>query len=138
MRLFRWRKSNTVFVPAIDDEHKMIFQAAGELQQALDTGAPLFEVQEILHRLIASTEDHFAHEEELMRGAQYGSLAWHRQQHDAVRKRLRQFAPLIEQGDTAAGHELVEFFTHWLDDHTAVTDRMLGAHLRNQERAQIR
>jgi len=138
MRAFRWKKSNTVFVTAIDDEHKAIFQAAGELQQALHTRAPLFQVQEILHRLIASTEDHFAHEEKLMRGARYLSFDWHRQQHDTVRKRLRTYAPLVEQGDGEAGHQLVEFLTRWLDDHTAVTDRMMGAYLRNQERTQIR
>ena len=134
MRFFRWKKSNTVFVPAIDDEHRAIFQATGELQEALHTRAPLFKVQEILHRLIASTEDHFAHEEKLMRGARYLSFDWHRQQHETVRKRLRLYAPLIEQGDVQAGNELVGFLTNWLEDHTAVTDRMLGAYLRNQER----
>jgi hemerythrin-like metal-binding protein len=138
MQLFHWKKSNTVFTPAIDDEHKTIFQATGELQQALHTRAPLFQVQEILHRLIACTEDHFAHEEKLMRGARYLAFDWHRQQHDAVRKRLRTYGPLVEQDDREAGHQLVEFLTRWLDDHTAVTDRMMGAYLRNQERAQIR
>ena len=138
MRAFCWRKSNTVFAPAIDDEHKTVFQATGELQQALHTGAPLYQVQEILHRLIASTEDHFAHEEKLMRGAHYLSFDWHRQQHEAVRKRLRQYAPLIEQGNTEAGHEFVDFLVRWLEEHTAVTDRMMAAYLRNQERAQLR
>jgi hemerythrin len=138
MRFFRWRKSNAVFVPAFDDEHQTIFHATGELQQALHTRAPRFEVQEILRRLIACTEDHFAHEEKLMRGTRYLAFDWHRQQHETARKRLRQFAPLIEQGDREAGHRLIEFLTHWLEDHTAVTDRMMGAYLRNQERAQIR
>jgi len=138
MQFFRWKKSNTVFVPTIDDEHKTIFQATGELQQALHTRAPLFQVQEILHRLIAATEDHFANEEKLMRGARYLSFDWHRQQHDTVRKRLRILAPLVEQGDRDAGHQLVEFLSRWLEDHTAVTDRMMGAYLRNQERALIR
>ncbi|HUB80834.1 MAG TPA: hemerythrin family protein [Bryobacteraceae bacterium] len=138
MRFFHWRNSNTVFTPAIDDEHKTIFQATGEFQQALHTRAPLFQVQEILHRLIASTEDHFANEEKLMRGARYLAFDWHRQQHDAARKRLKTFAPLVEQGDRDAGHQLVEFLTRWLDDHTAVTDRMMSAYLRNQERARIR
>jgi hemerythrin len=137
MRLFKWSKSNAVFVPTIDDEHRTIFKATSELQQALLNGAPLFEVQEILHRLIASAEDHFAHEEKLMRGARYLSFDWHKQQHDTARKRFRRYAPLIENGDQQAGHELVEFFTNWLNDHTAVTDRMMGAYLRNQDRARI-
>ena len=138
MRLFHWSKSNAVFLPDIDDEHQAIFQATGELQQALHTRAPLFQLQEILHRLIATTEDHFAHEEGLMHGARYLSFDWHRQQHDTVRKRFKEYAPRIEQGDREAGHLLVEFFTRWLEDHTAVTDRMMGAYLRNQERTLIR
>ena len=138
MRLFRWSKSNAVFLPAIDDEHRAIFQAAGELQQALHTRAPIFEVRDILHRLIAATEDHFAHEEGLMHGARYLSFDWHRQQHDTVRKRFKQYAPLIEEGDGEAGRRLVEFFTRWLEDHTSVTDRMMGAYLRNRERTLIR
>jgi hemerythrin-like metal-binding protein len=137
MRLFKWGKSNAVFVPAIDDEHRAIFQATGELQQALAGGAPLFQVQEILHRLIACLEDHFAHEEKLMRGTRYLSFDWHKQQHDTARKRLRQYVPLIENGDLEAGNALVEFIANWLHDHTTVTDRMMGAYLRNQERARI-
>jgi hemerythrin len=72
-----------------------------------------------------------------MRSARYLSFEWHKQQHDTARKRLRQYVPLIEAGDAQAGAALVEFLTHWLDDHTAVTDRMMGAFLRNRQRAHI-
>jgi hemerythrin-like metal-binding protein len=138
MRLFHWSKSNSVFVPALDDEHQAIYRITGELQNALHSRAPLSQVQEILQRLVACTENHFAHEEKLMRGTRYLSFDWHRQQHGTARKRLKHYGALIEAGDREAGLELVKFFTHWLDDHTAVTDRMMGAHLRNRERASIR
>jgi len=137
MGLFKWHKSNSVFVSDIDQEHRAIFQAAGELQRALRSRAPLFQTQEILHRLIACSEDHFAHEERLMRGSRYLSFEWHKQQHDTVRKRLRRYVPLVENGDAEAGTELIEFLTHWLNDHTAVADRMMGAFLRNQQRTLI-
>jgi hemerythrin len=42
--------------------------------------------------------------------------------------------PLIEDGDRQAGVALIEFLSRWLKDHTALADRMLGAHLRNQDR----
>jgi len=54
-----------------------------------------------------------------------------------VRKRMRQFAPLIEAGDVEAGTALIEFLSRWLRDHTGLTDRMMGAFLRNQQRARI-
>lgn len=138
MRVFHWSKSNEVFVRTIDDEHQAVFHALGELQNALHSGASRTKVTEILHRLIGGLEEHFDHEEKLMRGARYLSFDWHRRQHNTVRKRLRQFVPLIEEGDRDAGHELVEFLKRWLEDHTAVSDRMMGAYLRNQERTLIR
>lgn len=138
MSLFRWRKSNAIFVPAIDKEHQTIFEETAAFQEALDAGTPQAELREILHRLLAATEEHFAHEEKLMRSSRYLSFDWHRRQHETARKRLSRYAPLVEQGDREAGRELVEFLSGWLDDHTKVTDRMMAAHLRNQERAQTR
>ncbi|MGA2194541.1 MAG: hemerythrin family protein [Bryobacteraceae bacterium] len=134
MRPFKWTKANACFVPKIDDEHRAIYHDADELQRSLTAAAPEFAILEILHRLIATTEDHLLYEEGLMRSTRYEAYDWHRQQHDTLRKRLRQFVPLIEDGDRQAALTLVEFLSKWLKDHTALADRMLGAHLRNQDR----
>jgi hemerythrin len=134
MRHFHWTDSDSVFVPEIDSEHRAIFEATGALEQALNDHAPAFEVEALLHLLIACTGDHLAHEENLMFRSGYASFAWHKRQHDTLRKRMRRYAPLIERGDAEAGTALVEFLTHWLTDHTGVTDRMMGAHLRNRSR----
>jgi hemerythrin len=98
MPLFHWSKSNSVFLPAIGDERRTIFQA-----NALDGCAPLSKVQEILYGLIRCAEDYFAHEEKLMRGAHDLAFDWHRQQHDTARKRLASYRPLIE-AETARQH----------------------------------
>jgi hemerythrin len=137
MRLFHWTQSNAVFLPAIDEEHQEIYSIAGELQTALDAKAPVFHVREVLHRLIAATEDHFAHEEHLMRQSRYAAFGWHKQQHNTARRRMRDLAPFIEKGDTAAGETLLEFLSKWLHDHTSLTDRMMSAFLRNQQRAAV-
>jgi len=134
MRLFKWSKANACFVPELDNEHRAIYREADELQQSLTAAAPEFEILEILHRLVATTEDHLLHEEGLMRSTRYDAREWHRQQHDTLRKRLRQFLPLIEGGDRQAALALIEFLSKWLKDHTTLADRMLGAHLRNQDR----
>jgi hemerythrin-like metal-binding protein len=134
MRLFKWSKANACFVPDLDDEHRAIFSVADELQLSLTGAAPDFEILEIFHRLIATAEDHLLHEEGLMRSTRYDARAWHKHQHDTLRKRLRQFVPLVEAGDRQAAIALIEFLSKWLKDHTALADRMLGAHLRNQNR----
>jgi hemerythrin len=137
MRLFHWSKSNAVFVPEIDDEHRAIYQAGADLQQAFDSGAPLVCVQEILGALITVTEEHFAHEERLMRRGHYESFSWHKQQHDTARRRIKEYASQIEAGDAEAGKALNEFLSKWLHDHMGLTDRMMGAFLRNQQRAHV-
>jgi hemerythrin len=131
MRSLKWSISHAVFVTEIDDEHKEIFEALSDFQ---NVSAGRGEVRGALQRLTSRIADHFAHEERLMRAARYGSLRWHKQRHDAARRRVEGLVLQIEAGDAKAGAELVEYLTSWLHDHTRVADRMMGAALRNHRR----
>lgn len=137
MQRFKWTKAHAVFLPQVDAEHRNLFHLADELQAAVLVKADSAEVLEILRALIAATEDHFSHEERRMREAHYPSYAWHKQQHDTLRKRVSQFVPSIESGDREAAILLLEFLSGWLKDHTSVTDRMMAAHLRNFDRQPV-
>ena len=70
-----------------------------------------------------------------MQSTGYPSYGWHRQQHETARRRLKLFVPLIESGDKEGTELFLEFLSGWLEDHTTVTDRMMGAYVRNYERA---
>jgi len=134
MRLFKWTKALAVFIPEIDAEHQTIFRMADDLHQAVLTHAPVSRIQELLRALAAYTEDHMAHEEKIMRSLRYPAFAWHKNQHDTVRKRIAYFGPLIETGDPEAAEMLVEFLSQWLKDHLGLADRMMTAYVRNQRR----
>src|SRR5438045_9679045 len=84
----KWTMSNAVFVTEIDDEHKEIFEALSTVQEALTHCVQLPEISKRMERLVASIQEHFAHEERLMRAARYGSLRWHKDAHHAARKRV--------------------------------------------------
>ena len=131
MPLFKWSKSHAVHINEIDAQHRNLYLMADELHRAILGGADTSRTLELLKALIASAEDHFTYEERLMRSSQYSAFAWHKQQHDTVRKRANQFVPRIESGESEAAILLLEFLSGWLRDHTSLTDRMLGAHLRN-------
>jgi hemerythrin-like metal-binding protein len=135
MRLFKWSAAHAVHLPEIDAEHRAIYQSAGELHEAIAGNASSERIIEILHGLIAVVEDHFAHEERLMQASDYTSYKWHKQQHDAARKRIREFTVRIEAGEMEAAPILLEHLAGWLRDHTSVADRMMGAYLRNYQRA---
>src|ERR1051326_3473840 len=127
----KWTTSEAVWIEDIDDQHKEIFAAVGQLQEILSASGSLREILKTLEHLANTIVGHFAHEERLMRASRYRSLAWHTQQHDAARRKVRQLAHDIGKGDRAAGVRLVEYLTKWLRNHTRIADRMMGAHLRN-------
>ena len=135
MQLFKWSKMHAVFVPEIDAEHQNIFRLADALHQAVVGGAPADQTQALLRELIAGAADHLAHEERLMRSTNYPALAWHKGQHDTVRKKVEEFAPRIEGGEGPAALLLLKFLSGWLRDHIRLADCMMAAHLRNYQRA---
>lgn len=137
MRFSRWKESNAVFFPEVDDEHRTLFQAIGEFQKALESDSGGVELPKALQILVTCAEDHFTHEEKLMRGLGYQLFDWHKKQHDSMRKHMKHYAPQIAAGDAEAGAMLIECFTTWLNDHVAVSDQMMAAFLRNQQRGRI-
>ena len=70
-----------------------------------------------------------------MRASRYASLNWHKRQHIAALKRLRQFALRLDEGDTTAAADMAEYLESWLGSHARLADRMMGAFLRNSQRA---
>ena len=134
MPQFQWSRQYAVFVPEIDAEHRAIFQIGAELERAAAAHAPKQRLREMVRAMAGHAEDHFTHEERLMRAVRYQAFDWHKKQHDGARRRLKQFAKRIEAGEREAPGEMLHYLAQWLHDHTALTDRMMGARLRNFER----
>lgn len=123
----------SVHVPEIDAEHQAIFRLCREFQAVTRSGANA-QVRASLNELAIYSLEHFWHEERQMRAADYPFYSWHRQQHHTARKRIRELQEPIRRGDREAARELLAFLRDWLHDHIRLTDRMLGAHLRNRRR----
>ena len=138
MSLFHWTTQYSVYVPEIDAEHRAIFMMGAELERAAASHAPKSRIREMLCALVAHAEDHFTHEERLMKDVRYEGYEWHKRQHDGVRRRLAEFGRRIEAGEREAPSEMLHYLSGWLHDHTALTDRMMGARLRNFHRERKR
>lgn len=134
MRPLHWDSSYSIFLPEIDAEHRSLFRLANELQNALLTCAPQARLEESMQAFVAHVEEHFSHEERMMKFTRYETFLWHRRQHDGIRHRMRRARKSLAQGDREALLALVEHIGRWLRDHTSITDRMMGAYLRNYER----
>jgi hemerythrin len=134
MQLFKRIKVFPVYFPEIDQEHRTISQAADKLHQAILANVPRSEVLEMLRNVMGLAEDHFAHEEKLMRAYHYPMFEWHSAQHETVRKRVRQFISGIEADEPESALLLMEFLAGWMKDHTGLADRMMSAYVRNRRR----
>jgi hemerythrin-like metal-binding protein len=131
MQCLKWSADhNAVCVPEIDDEHQTIFRLADELYQAVEQGSVMSSLEAVLRDLIDQTVTHFSHEERLMRSLRYPAYGWHKAQHDTVRTKLAYLGRRVEKGDREAVLPALDFVTAWLQTHTAVSDRMMGAFLR--------
>src|ERR1022692_2374685 len=131
MSLFKWSSAHSVYLPEIDAEHRALYVLGNELHKAMLAGADPAQLKPIVMNLLESAEQHFRHEERLMRAIHYDAFAWHKHQHDATRKKAKALAKRIEGGDSAAAGELLKFLSDWMRDHLSVSDRMMGARLRN-------
>ncbi len=134
MQLFKWTKLHAAFVPEIDAEHENLFRAGNDLQQAIEAGADAELVNSIVQSIITICENHFSHEERLMRTSHYPIYAWHKKQHDGARRRLREFESALGDKRGAAARDLMEYLAGWLKDHAGLTDRMFAAYFRNHGR----
>jgi len=123
-----------VFVAEIDEEHEAIGRVVGEMVDGLCSGARKADLRTITHRLVDCVEKHFAHEERLMRAEKYEFFGWHNMQHNAARKRLREFVRPVEKGDDVAAGVMITFLSTWLEAHAGLADSMMGAFLRNRRR----
>ena len=135
MQQFRWTRAKSVFVPEFDAEHRNLYQIADGLHKASSAGATPDTLVPAVRALLDAAEDHFAHEERMMRAARYPLLDWHKRQHDTARKAVTARLARMEAGDALAPQELLDFLAEWLKDHLAVTDRMMSATIRAYTRA---
>jgi hemerythrin-like metal-binding protein len=135
MRIFDWTAAHAVHVPEVDEEHRQIFRLCDDLERAMMAGAPASGVQAIVDDLVIHTAKHLAHEEHEMRAAGYPLYAWHHRQHHTARIRIKALNRRIRRGDREAVLDLLEFLSSWLSNHIRLADRMLGAYLRNCQRA---
>ena len=139
MQCLEWTaERNAVAVPEIDEEHQALFQLGNILYQAVAEGALLSAVEPELRELIAQTVSHFAREERIMRSKRYPGYGWHKGQHNTVRAKLAALERAIQKGDREAVLPALDYLTAWLQTHTAVSDRMMGAFLRTQDLSQTR
>ncbi len=134
MSLFQWDDSYSVSYAEIDNQHKRWFQLAHELHSGVVTGRGKVALGQNLSNFIAYTKGHFAMEERLMLTNGYPNYHEHKDQHDALTRKLLRLQEDFEAGRSTVAVEFLQFLKAWLANHINVIDHRVGAYLNQKIR----
>lgn len=131
-RMFEWNNQYSVGIGSIDAQHQALFRLAAELHAAMVSGQGKQASAKILDRLIQYTATHFAHEERLMRQADYPAQAEHKAEHDALTGKVLQFRDDFQGGRATITVQLLQFLKNWLAKHIQESDIKYAPHLKSK------
>lgn len=134
MQSYQWSDQLSVGIEEIDNQHEVLVNILGELQQKLLSKLEDAEILEVLRRLQKYAEEHFALEESMMEPikAQVPNYVLHISEHrnfeETVQGLMYRFA---QEGHNVAWQMFI-FLGDWLVRHIQQTDVVLGQELRKQ------
>lgn len=129
-----WKAEYSVGDRVIDAQHQQLIATMNQLAELIDGQQPKTEdAARIFGALAIYVMDHFSYEEARLAEADYpaAELARHKATHIDLMRQIRDFQRRVNNGDTAALHDLLPFLTGtWLTEHICDTDRRYVPYLK--------
>lgn len=122
-----WKDEFGVGIPAVDEQHKKLFDIANQISELLTNQLLLDKYDQIvavLHELRDYTVEHFAAEEAYMLQHKYRKFLSHKALHQEFIEKIN--AVDLEQIDNEQNlylKEILNFVTDWLVDHILKVDK---------------
>lgn len=113
MGMFTWNDGYVPGVPLIDSEHKRLFAAADELNEAVIHGDNTRTQKNLLERLIASIVTHFEHEEGLMHHYRYPDMEDHADEHQALPAQMTTLKRKLDAGAITLPLDSLQSLRNW-------------------------
>ena len=132
MTLLTWSNDYLIGDETIDAEHKELFRIINnfhdkwqERKESEDREA----IATVLNRLVRYAEEHFQHEELIMRGADFPLIAEHRSIHEGLFERIFQIHREYAEHDLRLEQHTLNFVRNWLISHIVTEDYRFRDHL---------
>ena len=130
---FDWCKEMECGVPAIDDQHQILFHIGREMEQLIMHGcqnATTKELLDIVCELREYTSYHFYTEEDLMRKYNYPETDQHKQSHAVFRASIIDIdLPRLGKHPEEMVPQIKDHLQDFLFNHVMVEDQALGRYL---------
>lgn len=124
-----WSETLSIGKMEIDAEHKQLIRIANSLLRAMQEGKNKNDFAKILHELREYTVFHFNNEEEYMRSIGYPDLNKHIDEHNILKKRVKDFQHSVFIGDKVQFDALREMLKDWLVGHILSCDLLIKEYL---------
>ena len=120
---FAWKPSYSVGVELFDKDHQKLFALMLDMYKALNHIPSKGEAKVVLGELKDYTETHFDREEALMKKHDYPDFEAHHAQHEAMKKKIKEFEDKFDEEDVAVSKDALHYMENWLINHIGVTDK---------------
>jgi hemerythrin len=125
MTLIKWTDKLSLGIEAIDSEHKELIELINGLYDAMQVGADYVQVVELLGEIYSQIAAHFAHEESMMRKANYPHYDEHREDHETLLDDLREIMDEVAADGSFDAGALSSDLNRWFMDHFNTHDAKL-------------
>jgi hemerythrin-like metal-binding protein len=129
MGFITWHDHYSVNVPEIDDQHKKLIALANQLYDAMRAGKGLDVLGPVLTELVDYTAYHFECEERFLLQHGYPEHDEHKEQHDSLAEKARQFKDAFTQGQESRAMDVMLFLSNWLNIHILEVDKRYASFL---------
>lgn len=122
MAFLSWRNEYRVGVEQIDEEHRYLFDLINAFHDTHVGGTNRSALGQILNRLVHYAEQHFRHEEAIMKAEAYPAYVEHCALHEDLYLTIFRLSEKLAAGSLRVDMETVRFIRSWLVTHIVQHD----------------
>lgn len=118
-----WNNSYSIGVGSIDQQHMRLFELIDDIYAKIGKVDNAKLMAAVVGELVSYTEEHFTHEERMMRRCGYAGLAEHRLLHKGFVDKVADLRQRVDEGKLVLTFEVTSFLKSWLVEHIQKVDR---------------
>lgn len=123
MGMYVWKESFNTGVDDIDIQHRMFLDLLNECSEYSYSNNCSGVVPEMVARMKAYAEMHFAFEEHLMRSVNFVGCTQHEAQHEYFKRQVGELEAIARSGVNEKASSLAVFMRDWLINHILEEDK---------------
>ena len=130
MAFINWSEEFTTGIESIDDQHRHLLALINKFEEASRRGKGSRIMTDILNDLVGYTQEHFAHEEKIMKECGFPDLDKHMARHRGLLQKVERFQFEFGTQGRRVTAEVREFLRYWVRSHILHDDMAYATHLK--------